>query len=137
MSERTTLYVPEACDGGADPTMNHENHRWPCGDATALARTAQGPTEVAAHKEAVQRAHSLWPGTDAEAWSARLAYTPVFVAGVSWHADQMPTARNVAEVLCEPSRHLDWPRTDGLTVCGRCLDQAQQIVALWAGDARG
>jgi hypothetical protein len=28
--------IPEACDGGADPSVNHEAHPWPCGDATAL-----------------------------------------------------------------------------------------------------
>jgi hypothetical protein len=27
--------VPEACDGGANPSLNHEGHRWPCGDATS------------------------------------------------------------------------------------------------------
>ena len=104
-------------------------------DALMPEQATPSTVEQAAHKEAVQRAHSLWPGTDTEAWSARLAYTPVFVAGASWHADQMPTAHDVAEVLCEPSQHY-WQLTNAATYCGSCLEQAQQVVALWAGDAR-
>lgn len=61
----TDVPVPEACDGGADPTMNHEEHRWPCGDASALqarrARTGGTVLEPAARDRAEDGAWRFAP----------------------------------------------------------------------------